>query len=119
MNVETLTIKNEEYAVVPMSDYTAMLSSIEDMENTQAMTTALDTEEEYFPAEFVEQLLLSETNNIKLWREYRGMSAAELAKHTGINPASISKIEHNKREPTIAQVKVLARVLGVDVDDLV
>ncbi len=53
------------------------------------------------------------------WREFRGMTAAQVAAAVQITPAHISKIESGKGEPSVALLKKLARVLRVDMEALV
>ncbi|SFV87772.1 putative helix-turn-helix transcriptional regulator [hydrothermal vent metagenome] len=85
----------------------------------QARADIENGNDELLPSDFVEKLILTNESKIKLWRQYRDLSMTELAQKTNINIATISRIESNKREPTLQQVKDLSFVLGVDIDDLV
>ena len=121
--MNTLTIENKEYAVVPMDDYQSMLLLQEDFDDTLAIEKAredvLSNDDELLPSDFVEKLVLSDENKVKLWRKYRDINITQLSQQTDINIATISRIENNKREPTLKQVKILANALNVDIDDLV
>lgn len=118
-----LTIDNKEYAVIEKSIFLQMQQTIEDYEDSMAIAKILKDiesgDDEWLPNEFSNKLLFSGESPVKLWREYRSLSAKELANKTNIDAGTISRIESGKREPTLAQVKVLAEVLSVDIDDLV
>ena len=75
-------------------------------------------EEEFLPAEFVDRLL-GGVNKVLAWREYRGLSAKDLAEAAGITQAYLSQIETGKRDGTISTMKKIAEALKVDLDDLV
>lgn len=69
------------------------------------------------PAEIVDRMIDDE-NKLRVWREYRGMSAKELAEATGLAAPYISQFDTGKREGTIETFKKLAAVLRVDIDDI-
>jgi probable addiction module antidote protein len=73
--------------------------------------------EETFPAELVDRLLSGESP-IRVWREFRGLTAAALAERLGVTPAHVSKLENGKGEPSVSLLRRLARVLAVDVEAL-
>lgn len=52
-------------------------------------------------------------------RSERGITQYRLAKLVGRNPRYISQLEHNKREPRLSTVIMLARALQMDAGDLV
>ena len=52
-------------------------------------------------------------------RSERGITQYRLAKLVGRNPRYISQLEHNKREPQLSTVIMLARALQMDAGDLV
>jgi len=51
-------------------------------------------------------------------REARGLNQTELAKLTGLQPAAIGHFERNRRKPSFANIRVLAKALGVTADYL-
>jgi transcriptional regulator with XRE-family HTH domain len=51
-------------------------------------------------------------------RELRGLSQAELAKMAGLQPAAIGHFERDRRKPSFANVRALARALNVASDYL-
>ncbi len=52
-------------------------------------------------------------------REARGLSAADAARLTGINPASLGRWEAGSRSPQVDTLKALLDVLGCEVADVV
>ena len=50
-------------------------------------------------------------------REEAGLSQAQLARESGVDRATINKIEQGKRSPSIATLESLARALAVEVAD--
>jgi len=51
-------------------------------------------------------------------REKRGLSQAELAKLAGLQPAAIGHFERDRRKPSFANVRALARALNISSDYL-
>jgi DNA-binding XRE family transcriptional regulator len=74
-------------------------------------------EEELIPAEIVDRMIDGE-NKLRVWREYRSMSAKQLAEATGLAAPYISQLETGRREGTIATFKKIAAALRVDIDDI-
>ena len=56
---------------------------------------------------------------IKLSREKKGWSQAELARNAKITPAAISQFEKGSRKPNMPILRKLAKVLGISIDYLV
>ena len=74
-------------------------------------------EAEMVPAEFVNRILDGE-NKIRVWREFRGMTARELAAKADISEDHLSQIEGGERDG-VETIKRIAAALRLDVDDLV
>jgi len=51
-------------------------------------------------------------------REARGLSQAELAKLAGLQPAAIGHFERDRRKPSFANVRALAKALNISSDYL-
>jgi DNA-binding XRE family transcriptional regulator len=109
------------FAVLPYDEYVALRELAEDAQD--AVTLArfakryASGKEETVPAEVVDRLLAGESP-LRVWREFRGMTAAQVAAAAQITPAHVSKIESGKGEPSVALLKRLARVLRVDMEVL-
>lgn len=111
-----------EYAVIPYDVYQAMVERLEDLEDIRAADEAIAElergENELIPWEMSERLSEGE-NPIRLWREHRSVTQAELAEAAGVRKPAISQIEAGKRQPSVPVLSAIAQRLGVDMDDLV
>lgn len=58
-------------------------------------------------------------SRLKRARTERGMSQAALAQHIGVDQSTISRLESEPDRSTLAQLRAIAKVLGVDVSDLI
>lgn len=116
------TTGGERLVVIPETDYLAMLDAIEDrddivaIENFQRRLKA--GEEELLPAEMANRIL-DGGSKIRVWREYRRLSARELAAEAHISTSYLSQIETGTREGGIDTLKRIAAILRVSIDDLV
>ncbi len=104
-----------EYAVVPYKEYLQLLALAEDTEDIRQAEAAKNSED--IPASVVNALLDGE-NPLRVWRKFRKLTQAELAKKAGITQAMITMIESGKRTGTVDVLGKLAATLDVDVDDL-
>lgn len=57
-------------------------------------------------------------NRVKKYRKAAHMTQSQLAESSGVSRQTISDIEIGKHEPTISVALLLARALGVKVDNL-
>lgn len=75
-------------------------------------------EDELVPAALVDRLLAGESA-LRVWREYRGMTQAQLAVASSVNRVQIADIESGKSVGSVATVKKLAEALSLSIHDLV
>jgi transcriptional regulator with XRE-family HTH domain len=54
---------------------------------------------------------------IRRAREKKGLTTRELAREAGISTETLWALEHSRRQPTVATLSKVARVLGVEVRD--
>ena len=110
-----------KYAVVPYNDYQKLLANAEmlvDLVAYDAAKRALaNGEEELIPAAVVDRRLDGD-NPIRVWREFRGLTSAQLASACGVSAAAISHLEAGKRQPSVVLLKKLAAALRVDLEQL-
>lgn len=86
-----------------------------EMSDDELLATT-DTSGETFPLEVIEQLSRG-VHPVKVYRQYRGLTQAELAARIGSAASYISQIEGGR--PCGRQtLDLLARALGVDMEDL-
>jgi DNA-binding XRE family transcriptional regulator len=102
------------FAVLPYDEYVALRDAVTLARFAKRYASG---KEETVPAEVVDRLLAGESP-LRVWREFRGMTAAQVAAAAQITPAHVSKIESGKGEPSVALLKRLARVLRVDMEVL-
>jgi DNA-binding XRE family transcriptional regulator len=115
------TPSGEEMTILPAADFRAMEKVMEDLSDINAVTTFRERlaagEEELIPAEFANRILDGE-NKIRVWREYRGLTARDLAAKAEISGGYLSQIESGDRDGSFDTIKKIAAALGISVDDL-
>ena len=121
MGAQILEIGGRKMAVLPVEDYERLLELAEDREDIAA---AADAERrrnegsvEYLPADMVNRILDGE-NALRVWREHRRLSIADLAEKSGYGYSMISKVEAGTRQGTVALWKALATALKVLPEDI-
>lgn len=95
-----------------------MMAVITFAEYDRLRKNSVASERARMPAGVVARLELG-ANKVRVWREYRGMSSAELARRTELTNACIAQIEGGYRTGSVATLKKLAVALSVAIDDLV
>ncbi|KQP02646.1 helix-turn-helix transcriptional regulator [Methylobacterium sp. Leaf93] len=123
MNAQTIiTPAGERLVLIPEAEYAALVEAAEDAADNAAFDRIekrlASGEEELIPSDIVDRLLDGE-NRVRVWREYRGMSAKELAAKAGIAKPFLSQIETGKREGTVDTLRKIADALSLTIDDLV
>lgn len=120
MGVQILEIAGKKMAVLPVEDFQRLLEVAEDRDDVAA---AIDAGRrrgegmEYLPAAMVDRILDGE-NALRAWREFRGLTVAELAEKSGYGYSMISKVEAGSRQGTVALWNALATALNVAPDDV-
>ncbi len=98
------------------------LAQAEDVIDAAALEKVLAAiaagEDEAVPAAVVNRLLDGD-NPVRVWREHRGMTMSALAEAVGSSQPYLSQVETGKREGTFRLMIGIARVLDIDVEDLV
>ena len=116
-----VTPSGERLVVLPEADYAALMERLEDAEDIASASALLDRiargEEELVPAAVVERLI-SGDNPITVWREHRGMTISALAEKADLSQSYLSQIEAGKRVGRVSVLQRLARLLSVDLEDL-
>lgn len=125
MEIQHIELSGQPFVIIPKGDYERMVELDEmadDVATFNAIMAARDPDEEALPLEFCEELFAATDAGqplIPIWRKYRGLTQAELAKAAGVTQAYISDIESGKKEGGITTLKAIAQCLGCDLDDLV
>jgi DNA-binding XRE family transcriptional regulator len=106
-----------EYAVVPYGEFQEMSRLCEQMRDIQAYDAAMRDQGEAVPHELMTRLIDGESP-LRVWREHRELTQAELARQVGIDKTYLSQIENGRKSGSVAVLAKLAAELRVDVDDL-
>ncbi|MDA8125351.1 MAG: helix-turn-helix transcriptional regulator [Deltaproteobacteria bacterium] len=110
-----------EYAIVPFREWETMVDRLEELEDIRdgcTASAAIAAGEETYPQEFAKRLS-SKENPLKVWREYRKLTLATLAKRCGVSIPALSQIENDKRAPSVDLLLKLSKVLCCDMEDLI
>jgi DNA-binding XRE family transcriptional regulator len=121
MRIEKLTRNGKEFAILPMVKLKKLMDDAEMLADVKAYDAAKARiergEEELIPLEITERRLAGEST-VKIWREYRGFTQAELAKASHVSRPMIAAIEARHKLGGIGTLKKLAGALKVDLDHL-
>lgn len=119
MNVQFIEHNGQrQYAVIPVEWYSELLEKAEMFDDIKAFNQAATTQEETIPHEIVCRLVKGE-NKLKVWREFRQLTQTQLAEKSGIAQANIVQIENGAQSGNISELKKLAMILKLEIDDLV
>ncbi|MBN2390972.1 MAG: helix-turn-helix transcriptional regulator [Anaerolineae bacterium] len=91
---------------------------LQDIRDYDAAMQAIADGEELIPGEVV-NALVDGGNPIRVWREYRGMTQAHLAKVAEISVPYLSQLESGKRTGSPGVLGAIARGLDLALDDLI
>lgn len=104
-----------EMVTITRAEYDLLREAAEDLRDLRAYDNAKAQEAESFPADLVNRMLAGE-NPVKLYREHRGLTGADLAREAGIHRVQIHDIESGKRRGSIDTLKAIAVALHVDLE---
>ena len=111
---ETVTIPKAEYERL-----CALEEELADMQSALTVEARLASgEEELIPAAVVDRLLDGEPP-LRVWREYRNLTQAALARASGVNRVQIVEIEAGRSSGSVHTLRKLADVLGISMDDVI
>ena len=107
-------------ASVPLAEYHALREALEDAADNATLLGlwAGNTGEEAMPAALFDRILDGESP-VRVWREFRGLKARELAEAAGVSAACLSDIESGRKPGTARALRRLAKALQVDMNELV
>lgn len=105
------------FIVLPYKEYQSIIEILDDILDIEAINEFRLDKHERFLLELVESLANKE-NPIKVFREYRGVSQIQLAKKVAVSRQYISQIENGERVGTAKVLKMIAKTLTVELDDI-
>lgn len=108
------------FVVVPAADYEVLHRAAQDIEDLRAAgaTLALGSDGPAPVPAIVAHRIADGDNAVRVWREYRGLKAIELARAAGMSAPYLSEIETGKKDGTFRTMAAIADVLHVSLDDL-
>jgi DNA-binding XRE family transcriptional regulator len=120
--IDPLVIEHEgkpTHVVLSYAEWERIREIVEDAEDAAAVAAVLsDPNQDRIPSDVVARLLDGE-NPVKVWREQRDLTQAQLAEAAGLPQPTIAMIETGKRKGTVQQMKAIAAALGINLDTLV
>ena len=114
MNLETVERNRQKFVLVPIEQYNQLLVDLEMLKDVRDFRSAKAVDEETFPAEVVNRLILNEENPIKVYREYRALTQKQLSDKVGIQRAYLAEIETGRKSGSVKTLKAIAEALDVD-----
>lgn len=116
-NVRVIEEKGKQYALLPLAEFEFLRENAENMADMMALEEALARKEEGFPLALLDAMDAGESP-VRLLREYRGLTQAQLAEKAGIARAYLTQIETGKRDGTFKTMRALAEALSVPLEML-
>ncbi|MTK12725.1 MAG: helix-turn-helix transcriptional regulator [Clostridiaceae bacterium] len=101
---------------IPRDEYEAMRARIEDLDDIIAAHEAKTGFT--LPHEFAMRIIEG-GHPLRVWRDYRGVTAVALAEKAGISKTYLSEIETGKKPGSIEAYKAVAQALSVPMDAIV
>jgi len=121
MRIETFTRKGKEFAVIPVEDLEKLMDEAEMLADVKAYDAAKARleggEDELIPLEITERRLRGEPA-LRIWREYRQLTQAQLAKKSKVSRALIAAIETKRKAGSVSTWKKLGGALDVSWEQL-
>ena len=117
MKLQTIEINGAPCAIVPIRDYDQLRDALEDAADREALRQSRASGEELVPDALVDRLG-GGGNPVRVWREYRGLTATALARRAKVSNAQLSAIENGAATGSVQTLRDIADALGVTVDDL-
>jgi len=108
------------FAALPHADFEALMEKARRGAGIDAAADAIRSETNrlaLIPSKVVHRIASGE-HPVRVWRLHRGLKAVELAREAGISPGYLSEIETSKKDGTFRTMALIAKTLGVRLDDL-
>jgi transcriptional regulator with XRE-family HTH domain len=124
MPVMTKTPLGDEIVILSRAEYDALTFGRRDedaADAARANSILVDIErgtETLLTSEQASQLLDAKTP-LAFWRKHRGVTQEALSKSVGVAQGFISEIENGAKTGDVQTLAVIARALGISLDDLV
>lgn len=120
--IQQIELQGNKYILMPQDIYDELADILSDhydlSDLVEQQKRIKSGTEELFPSSVVHDLI-SGVNPVKVYRKYRGLTQDELAIKSGVSTAQIKKIEADDSDGSLKTIRAIAKVLRVDVSDLV
>ncbi|SFK63579.1 helix-turn-helix domain-containing protein [Methylorubrum salsuginis] len=119
--VRTRTPSGEAIVILPEAEFERLRELAEDALDARAVDASearLQAGTEELLDEAALDALRAAPSPLAFWRERRGMAASALAQDTAIEPELLAAIERGERAADPATTARLAKILGIDAEDL-
>ena len=97
------------HVVMPVGDYERLC------QRAEAARLEELRRRDFLPAEVADRILEGE-HPLKVLREWRALTQAQLAERTGLPQPTIALLERGRRKGTLAQWRAIAQALGLQVE---
>lgn len=112
----------DDMVTIPRAEYERLKAAAEEAADIRAYDKAMDDlasgREHLIPAAFADRLIDGEAP-LRVYRDWRGLTQAQLAEKAGVNRVQIADIEAGRASGSVSTVAKLARALGVDMESLI
>lgn len=120
MTVQIVEIAGQKMAMLPVNEYEQLLEAVEDQADIRAAVLATERREggeEYLPSDMVDRIIAG-VSALRVWRQHRKMTLAQLADQVGIRKSFLSDIETGKARGAPSLWRKFAEALDVSADDI-
>jgi mRNA interferase RelE/StbE len=111
-----------QHVTIPREEYDRLVALAADARDLRILADVdarlAAGEAEMLPAEMVDRMIGGEAP-LRVWREHRRLTQAELGHRAGVHRVTIADIEGGRAGGSVPVFKRLAEALGVTVDDLI
>jgi DNA-binding XRE family transcriptional regulator len=107
-----------EMVSIPRAEYERLVEAAETLADVAAFDRAMAAGGEGMPGDVLKRMLAGE-NPVRVTREWRGITGAELARRAGMHRVQVHEIETGAKTGSVQSLKRIAEALGVPLDDLV
>lgn len=101
------------FVVIPIEEWRAISATLEDKTDAAAVRAFLKSPVETFPDTLAARLL-DGVHPLKAFREYRGMTQAQLAANISASAVYISQIERGERRAGHKLLRKLSKTLNIE-----
>ena len=102
---------------IERSEYDRLVADSEMLADVQAYDAAMAALGEGMPMAVFTRIIAGE-NPVRVIREWRGLSQAELARRAALHRVQVHDVENGKSKGSVATLKAIAAALDVGLDDI-